>query len=141
MVRIPVIFKNTKSTIVKVFFSNQNRNTNTQDCSLVYATDRRIPETEAVARAAINELLKGPSASEFDQGYRTNINSGVEIQNLSIENGLAKVDFNQQLQENVGGSCRVQAIRSQIAETLTQFTSVQDVVISIDGEAEGVLQP
>jgi len=45
------------------------------------------------------------------------------------------------LEEAVGGSCRVTAIRSQIEQTLKQFSTVQSVIISIDNRTEDILQP
>ena len=100
-----------------------------------------MPKTTLVARAALTQLLVGPTNMEKNAGLFTNINSGVTIQSLTIENGVAKVDFNQQLQERVAGSCKVIAIRAQITETLKQFPSVKSVVISIDGKTEDILQP
>jgi spore germination protein GerM len=60
---------------------------------------------------------------------------------LTIEDGVAKVDFNEQLEYEVSGSCRVSAIRAQITETLKQFPTVKEVIISIDGRTEDILQP
>jgi len=60
---------------------------------------------------------------------------------LTIENGVAKADFDPQLQFQVGGSCRVQAIRAEITQTLKQFPTVNEVFISVNGETELILQP
>ena len=54
---------------------------------------------------------------------------------------MAKIDFDSNLEKNVGGSCRVAAIRNQITQTLLQFKTVQSVIISIDGRTEDILQP
>jgi len=85
--------------------------------------------------------LEGPTRTEAAEGYYTNLNPDVKIQRLAIENGLAEVDFDETLQRSVGGSCRVTAIRSQIIKTLKQFSTVENVVISIDGRTEDILQP
>ncbi|MFH1582463.1 MAG: GerMN domain-containing protein, partial [bacterium] len=66
---------------------------------------------------------------------------GVEINSLSIINGVARADFNEQLEYQAGGSCRVGAIRAQITETLKQFPTVNEVIISINGRIEDILQP
>ncbi|MFH0988254.1 MAG: GerMN domain-containing protein, partial [Parcubacteria group bacterium] len=126
---------------MKVFFLNTVHDPNLQDCSKVYSVDRVIAPTTAVARAALTELLKGPSATEKSAGYTTTINAGVKINSLTIENKIARVDFDEQLQFQVGGSCRVGAIISQITQTLKQFTTVDNVIISIDGRTEDILQP
>jgi len=126
---------------VNVFFSNNKIDKDTMYCEKTYATPRLIPKTPAVARAALEQLLLGPTAAEKKAGFLTSINDKVKIQKLTVENGVAKVDFNKQLEYKVGGSCRVAAIASQIRETLMQFSSVKSVVISIDGRTEDILQP
>ena len=112
-----------------------------QSCDLVLPFKREVPKTQAVAKSALEELLKGPSSQEIYAGYATSINPGVKVQSLIIENGVAKVDFSEELDKNVAGSCRVLAIKAQITETLRQFSTVKSVVISVDGRVEDILQP
>lgn len=132
----------TKTMIVKVFFNNPKTDPNWEfECSNVFAVERTIPKTDSVALAAINELLKGPTDDEKAKGYMSNINSGVKVQKLTIVNSVAKIDFDEQLQFQVGGSCKVSAIYAQIKQTLKQFSSVKDVIISINGQTENILQP
>ena len=100
-----------------------------------------VAKTPAIARTAIEELLKGPVENEIDSGFFTSINSGVQIQRLTIEDGTAEIDFDEQIEFQVGGSCRVSAIRSQVTETLKQFPSVEEVIISVNGRTEDILQP
>lgn len=126
---------------VKVFFSNSIFDPEVMDCQKNFAVDRTIPKTLAVARAALEQLLAGPTDAEKAEGYFTSINPGVKIQSLVVANGIASVDFDGQLEFQVGGSCRVAAIASQIRETLKQFPTVTDVVISINGRTEDILQP
>ncbi|MCX6730203.1 MAG: GerMN domain-containing protein [Candidatus Portnoybacteria bacterium] len=138
--RIPVVIESMETMTVKLFFNN-NQMDPEMSCNKVFPTERIIKKTEAIGRAAIEELLKGPRETEQTQGFFTSINSGVKIQNLTIENGVAKIDFDEQLQFQVGGSCKVSAIRAEITETLKQFESVKSVIISIDGKTEDILQP
>lgn len=128
------------TTKVKIYLGNSLFNPNAADCKLVYPVERSIPETAGIARAALEELLRGPTESERDAGYYSSLNTGVQIQSLLIEKGVAKADFNTKIGEGVGGACLVEAIRSQITKTLKQFPTVNDVVISIDGHTE-FLQP
>lgn len=138
---VPVRFQPAIETMsVKIYFNNEKMDPEFS-CNKVFAVERTIPKTTAIARAAIEELLKGPTAAERLQGYFTSINSGVKIQSLTIENEVAKIDFDEQLQNQVGGSCRVSAIRSEITETLKQFPTVKSVIISINGNTEEILQP
>ena len=129
-----------ESIVLKVFFNNDRMDPDFS-CNKVFPVQRVVSKTQAVARTALEELLKGPTEKEKSEGFFTSINSGVKIQKLTVENGVAKVDFDEQLQFQVGGSCRVSAIRAQIAETLKQFSTIQEVVISIDGRTEDILQP
>lgn len=128
---------------VSVFFNNNNLDPQIS-CNKVFEVKRTIPKTEGVARAAIEELLKGPTQQEIKSGYYTSINSGVKLNDISIQKTnppSALVDFDEQLQFQVGGSCRVAAIRAQITQTLKQFPSIEDVIISINGRTEDILQP
>jgi len=138
--KVPVILKAEQMTI-KVYFGSEKLNPEVMDCRLVYPIDRKIVKTTSIARAALEELLKGPTEEEKANGYYTSINSGVTIQKLTIVDGVARVDFDEQLEFQVGGSCRVAAINSQIVTTLKQFPSVKEVIVSIDGRTEDILQP
>jgi len=125
---------------VRAFFLNDRLDPEVS-CIKVFPVIREVPSTQTVARAALTELLKGPTPEERSGGYRTVINEGVKIQSLTIEDGVARADFNHTLEEMVGGSCRVAAIGAQLKETLKQFPSVREVVISVDGRTEDILQP
>lgn len=139
-VRIPVLLSPLANMNIKAFFGNSQLDPDFS-CYKVFPVERKIAKTSAVARAALEELLKGVNEKEEKDGFFTSINSGVIIQKLAIENGVAYVDFNEQLESSVGGSCNVLAIRAQITETLKQFSTVDDVVISINGRTEDILQP
>lgn len=139
-VPIPVVFDPANSIPVKAYFGSKKAPAG-QECTSVYAVEHHIEKTQATARAALEELLKGPMTIERDAGYYTSINDGVKIQKLTIENSVAKVDFSSRIEEGVGGSCKVTAIRTQITQTLKQFSTVKDVIISIDGRTEDILQP
>jgi hypothetical protein len=117
---------------------------------------RRIVRTASIEAAALEELLWGPPPRNL-AGFRTAIptpeevltypgrepdwGNRVRLQGLTIENGVATADFSEEMQAYGGGSTRVQAIREQITRTLEQFPSVQEVLIAVAGETEGVLQP
>ena len=139
-IEIPIYFKDFQTTTIKIFFNNSKMDPEFS-CNKVFPVQRTIPKIEAIARAAIEELLKGPTEQEKTDDYFTSINSGVKIQELTIKDGIARIDFDEQLEFQVGGSCRVSAIRSQITETLKQFSTVEQVIISINDRTEDILQP
>ncbi|OGH92041.1 MAG: hypothetical protein A2534_02390 [Candidatus Magasanikbacteria bacterium RIFOXYD2_FULL_39_9] len=137
----PVKFLPSDSTVkLQAYFSNSKLDPEI-NCEKVFPVTRGVPKTVAVARAALEELLKGPTFAEQTEGYVTNINEGVKINSLTIVGGVAKVDFSEELQKEVGGACRVTAIRTQIVETLNQFSTVSSVIISVNGNTEDILQP
>jgi spore germination protein GerM len=57
------------------------------------------------------------------------------------DTGVARADFSEGLQQGIGGSMRVLGIRQQIEATLTTIPGIKSVILSIEGETEGVLQP
>ncbi len=122
-----------ETMIVELYFGKEGEDTE------IFSIEREIEKRIDTARASLEELLKGPLASE--EGYFTSIPSGVMIQALVIEEGVAKVDFSSELEEGVAGSATVTAIREQIEKTLLQFPTVEEVIISIDGRTEDILQP
>lgn len=141
-IEVPVTFNEeaeAATTSIQVFW-NDDAAAVAGDCSVVQSFSREIPETQAVGQAAITALLDGPVTSETSAGFSTNIPDDVELNSLRIEDGVAYVDFSSELNQ-VGGSCRVQAIRAQITQTLQQFSTVDSVEISVDGSTEAVLQP
>jgi len=140
--KVPVVFgtASVETMAIKVFFNN-NKMDPEISCNKVFPVERIIAKTAAVANAALEQLFNGPTEQEKTSGFFTSINSGVKIQKLTIENGVAKVDFNDQLEFQVGGSCRVSAIRAQITQTLKQFLSVSGAIISINNRTEDILQP
>ena len=142
--RLPLTLMPTAKETMKIklnFFNEELGASIDFNCTDTAVIEREIEKTSAPARAAIEELLKGPILSEIDLGFSTTIPADVKLQKITIENNIAKVDFDETLERGVGGSCRVAAIRSQITQTLKQFSNVKEVIISINGRTEDILQP
>ncbi|MFA5359975.1 MAG: GerMN domain-containing protein [Patescibacteria group bacterium] len=140
-IEIPVLISPSQVMTVKVFFGKYGTDSSMLACEKVYPVERIVAKTDAIGRAALEQLLAGPTEQEKAQGFYTSINSGVKINKLTITDGVAKVDFNETMEEGMGGSCRVSAIRAQTTQTLKQFSTVKDVIISVNGRVEDVLQP
>ena len=102
---------------------------------------KEIPFTTDPARAALELLLAGVSEEEKSKGLSSAIPEGVTLQSIVIIGGVARADFDATLNEGVAGSMTVLAIREQIEKTLLQFDSVNEVIISVNGEKEEILQP
>jgi hypothetical protein len=127
-------------TAVFAYFSNDNLDPEIS-CNKTFAVARLVPKTQLLLKTAIEELLRGPTPSEKELGFGTLINPGVTINSVKISGDTATIDLSPKLDENMGGSCRVAAIRSQITKTAKQFANIKNAVISINGESELILQP
>jgi hypothetical protein len=51
------------------------------------------------------------------------------------------VDFGSSFNRGVAGSCRVAAIKAQIETTLNNLPDIDSVVISVNGQTKGILEP
>lgn len=97
---------------------------------------RSIPRTEAVARAALEELIKGPR----QPGLISVIPSETEVRSVRIEDGLTTVDFNREvLEANVGAEGEELGI-AQIVNTLTEFPSINRVRFLVEGRDRGLIE-
>lgn len=142
-ISIPVRFAAFQNLpVVNVFFSNIKEDPEVLNCDVVYPIPRRLFSEEVSVPAVLQTLFLGLSDEEIAQGYVNNLPEGdVKLLSFNIEDGAVHVDFSQELQEGVAGSCRVMAIRAQITETLKQFDNIDEVVISVEGNVEEALQP
>jgi hypothetical protein len=121
----------------------------------VRAHPQRVVATQRIGAAALEALLWGPPRTQMGfatalptpeevlsyPGREAGWGARVTLRSLTIEDGVATADFSRELRAYGGGSARVQAIREQITRTLTQFPSVREVRIAIEGQTEGVLEP
>jgi len=95
---------------------------------------REVPETKAVARAAMTALLGGPTAA--DRGYPSigsAIPAGTRLLGLTIADRIATVDLSSEF-ESGSGSASVLTRLGQVVFTLTQFSTVKSVVFQIEGQ-------
>jgi hypothetical protein len=96
-----------------------------------HVVSREIPFTRAVARAAIEELLKGSSGPE---GERTVLPPGTELRDITILDGIAYVDFSREFRDNHWGglASEVDTIYS-VVNTLGEFPTVRAVQFLLEG--------
>jgi hypothetical protein len=93
-----------------------------------------VPETQAVARAAMEKLLAGaPSQRSGFAAISSAIPAGTRLLGLSISGGIATVDLSGEF-ESGGGSRSTLARLGQVVYTLTQFSTVDAVAFEVDGE-------
>jgi len=126
---------------VKIFYSNTQKNPEMLDCSLVFPVERVVKDREKVYAETLEQLLLDPSFEEKNAGYKNMIPMGTKLNYVKLEGRTLHADFSKDLDYAVGGSCWVSTIRSQIEDTMKQWPEVQNVLISINGESEIILQP
>ncbi len=92
-----------------------------------------VAKSAGIARAALNELISGTPLTE---GAQRVLPAGTEILGLTIKDGLATVDFSQEvLNANVGSTGEALGIAS-IVNTLTEFPTINRVQFFVEGSAE-----
>ncbi|KXK26147.1 MAG: hypothetical protein TR69_WS6001001141 [candidate division WS6 bacterium OLB20] len=110
------------------------------DCAAGSYVTRQIPLTSTPLKDAINALLSLKlTAAETSQGYITNLKpeaqpgfAAFRLVSANVTNGTATLHFDDPQSFTVGGSCRVNGMRTQIEETAKQFNSVNTVKIEPD---------
>jgi Immunoglobulin-like domain of bacterial spore germination/Sporulation and spore germination len=95
---------------------------------------REIPATLDPQRAALIELLEGPTAGEAADGLVNAIPVGTELLGLSLDSGVATVDLSGAFDDG-GGSASMLGRVAQVVATLTRFDDVTRVAFALDGES------
>ncbi len=125
---------------LSIYFGNTKLNPNSQNCEKVYPVARKVPETVAVARAALNELFKGPSAAEKNQGYTSFFSDKTKniLLEVKIENKTAYVNLRdiRNIIPNASSSCGSSQLMAEIENTLKQFSTIDKVIIAINGSTK-----
>ncbi len=95
---------------------------------------RTVPYTKAVARAAVNALLAGPTSAEKTTwpAISTAIPAGTRLLGIDIDDGVATVDLSREFDDG-GGSFAMHARLAQVVYTLTQFSTIDAVQFRIEG--------
>lgn len=95
------------------------------------AEEREIPKVIGIARATMEELIKGPLGSDLE----ATLPASTRLLDINVrEDGLAIVDFSGELIKNLPASATAEELAVySIVNTLTQFPTVQEVEMRIDG--------
>ncbi len=137
---IPVTF-DVKAGKVSVYFPNTKNDPEMLDCSKVYAVERTVALGDDKDVVAMHELLKGLTEAEKSQGYITSLPTEVNDPEITIGKGAVIADFDMTLEKGMGGSCRVSTVRSQLEQTLKAVYPDDQVILSVNGRTEDILQP
>jgi hypothetical protein len=93
---------------------------------------RGVSGTKAVATAAVNALLSGPTAGETSRSITTAIPDGSQLLGITVANSVATVNLSKEF-ESGGGSASVLTRLGQVVYTLTQFPAIKAVTFQIEG--------
>ena len=83
---------------------------------------------------ALKELLKGPSATEAKTGCQSYIPEGSKLLGISIKDGIATLNFNEEFQFNNYGPVGSNVQLMQVVYTATSFSTVKKVQFLIEGK-------
>ena len=126
------------TTTLMVYFGKEGLGAGDGACSAVAALPRQIPKTPAVARAALQELFRGPTPEEREAGYRSwfSRSTGAILKDVRIADRTAYVDLHdlRQLIPGATSSCGSAEFFAQVEATLKQFPTVERMVLAIEGQ-------
>jgi hypothetical protein len=94
---------------------------------------RTVASTPAVARAALEALMTGPTDAEESDGLVTAIPDGTTLLGVTVADGVATVDLSGTFDDG-GGSASMLGRVAQVVATLTQFSTIERVAFRLDGE-------
>lgn len=94
---------------------------------------RTIEKVEGIARAAMTELIKGPTPGS---GLLPTIPQGTSLLDINVrEDGLCIVDFSSELLGDVSGQVIGEELMVySIVNTLTEFPAVERVEFRVEGQ-------
>ena len=133
---------------IKIYFNNSNLDPEFF-CYKVFPVEREILKTQAegaepvgrgsaVAKAALEELFKGPSEEEKTQGYISWFSKTTKdiLKSVKIENNTAYVDLKdiRQIIPNASSSCGSAEFLAEVETTLKQFPVVNKVIMAIEAK-------
>lgn len=97
--------------------------------------ERTLPRSEAVATAAIEALIAGPTDTELTTWptISSAVPADTRLLGLTIADGIAKIDLSEEF-ESGGGTFSMTARLAQVVYTLDQFPTIDGVEFYIEGE-------
>ncbi|MGB7202205.1 MAG: GerMN domain-containing protein [Pyrinomonadaceae bacterium] len=126
-----------QTTTIKLYFSNEKFNPNTDDCTKVYPVTRQVPKTKSVATAALQELFNGTNKDEEAKGYGSfspTETAGI-LKSVDIRRGAAYVNFDKRVNDQLGSatsSCGGAQFFGMVEATLKQFPTIKKVYYAIE---------
>ncbi len=104
----------------------------------LFVTERTVPATTNVGRAALDRLLAGASPAEYAAGLRSQIPAGTTLLGVRISAGIATADLSSSFESAASPSAMPLRI-AQVVYTMTQFPTVTGVRFAINGQGVTVV--
>jgi spore germination protein GerM len=136
----PVTYGQPQQTMtIKLYLPNAKRDSG--DCSVkVYPVTRTIPKTDAVARAALEQLFAGPTSLEKADGFYSDFSEATKsfLISVNLKNKAAYVNLRDLTSTSSIGnfttSCGGSNFFGQVENTLKQFSSIKKVFYAMEGD-------
>lgn len=105
------------------------------EMGLIVPVMKRIPWEEGIAKAAVNLLVDSPATREDISavGLLPVLPAGTQVIGMSINEGLAKIDFNKNIL-SYNTEIDEKTIVQSLVYTLTEFEAIDQVQLLVDGE-------
>ncbi len=117
--------KNVKRKVdVVLYFADQSGD-------YLKAEKRQIEMVPGLAKATVEQLIQGPTQKNLTR----TIPQGTKVREIDIKNGLCRIDLSKEFKENHwGGSSGEILTVYSLVDTLTQFETVKEVEILVEGQ-------
>ncbi len=102
------------------------------------SAERRVPATQAVARAALDALCGGVNDFERAAGLTSSVPVDTTVRGIALDEGTATVDLSREFASG-GGTLSITSRVVQVVYTLTQFRTIAAVEFELEGEPLDVL--
>ena len=119
-----------RNEYVSVFFVKYNNKALEER---VIPVKRPIKQNENHINTAINELLKGPSVEEKQQGFVTEIPKGTKVITVTSNETYATINLSKEFQSG-GGSESMTKRLSQVSKTAMENSDNKPVYLEIEGK-------
>ncbi len=129
----------TETRNTKLYFLSVDAN----GLSSIKEVSRAMAKSDSPLTDALKAIIAGPNSTEKNAGCQTFISEGTRLISASVKNGIATLNFSENLAYNSFGLAGLNAELEQIVYTATAFPTVDSVQILIEGKltdylAEGV---
>ncbi|MBN2436143.1 MAG: GerMN domain-containing protein [Spirochaetes bacterium] len=82
---------------------------------------------------ALSMLVKGPLKEEKNKGFETSLSPSMRFNTIKVKNKIAYIDINPEFVKDSFGDIGVARV-NQVFLTLTQFDSINGIVITVNGK-------